>query len=211
MAARRLTPTSYAVLGYLSITPMSGYDLTAAVRKSIDQFWQISKSQIYKELPLLEADDLVIATHVEQDRYPDKRIYEITSLGKTALDTWLNSSELPSSVSRIPELLKLFFGHRMDDASIRSMLRASRQAHADSVARFETLIGQLDAVPSARYVVATARYGLLDAQMVVTWIDDTLRTLDATDAPQATDDVDTLDLIRNVPPRPRDAERAHEV
>lgn len=210
MAARRLTPTSYAVLGYLSITPMSGYDLTAAVRKSIDQFWQISKSQIYKELPLLEADGLVTVTHVEQDRYPDKRIYEITGDGETALDIWLNSGELPPSTSRIPELLKLFFGHRMDDAAIRTMLGASRQEHLDSIARFKILIEQLHTVPSARYVLATARYGLLDAQMVVTWIDETLRTLDAADNPAPSDGVDTLDLIRRVPPRPHDVERARD-
>jgi DNA-binding PadR family transcriptional regulator len=204
MVARRLTPTSYAVLGYLSMTPMSGYDLTAAVRKSIDQFWQISKSQIYKELPLLEADGLVTARHVEQDRYPDKRIYEITGDGKIALDTWLNSSELPSAMSRIPELLKLFFGHRMDPASIRSMLGTSRQAHADSVARLETLIEQLDGVAGARYARAAARYGLLDARMVVTWIDETLETLDIAEDQVVADHTDALDVIRRIPPRPRD-------
>lgn len=204
MAARRLTPTSYAVLGYLSITPMSGYDLTAAVRKSIDQFWQISKSQIYKELPLLEDDGLVTATNVAQDRYPDKRIYAITDDGEIALDTWLASSELPSSVSRIPELLKVFFGHRMDNDSIRTMLVASRQEHTDSIARLETIIDQLDAVSTARYVRATARYGLMDAQMVVAWIDETLQTLDVTDDQIPTGDVESLDVIRRIPPRPRD-------
>lgn len=211
MAARRLTPTSYAVLGYLSITPMSGYDLTAAVRKSIDQFWQISKSQIYKELPLLEADGFVTATDVAQDRYPDKRIYVITADGETALDNWLTSSALPRSVCRIPELLKLFFGHRMDSESISTMLIASRLEHTESIARFETLIEQLEAVPSAQYVLATARYGLLDAQMVVTWIDETLNTLDVTDPQVVADDVDTLDLIRRIPPRPRDVEHPSDL
>lgn len=183
---------------------MSGYDLTTAVRKSIDQFWQISKSQIYKELPLLEVDGLVTATNITQDRYPDKRVYAITDGGEIALDSWLASSELPSPVSRIPELLKLFFGHRIDNDSIRRMLVASRQDHADSIARLETLIEQLDAVPAARYVRATARYGLLDAEMVVAWIDETLQTLDVTDDQILADDLDSLDMIRRIPPRPRD-------
>lgn len=206
MPSRRLTPTSYALLGYLSMTPMSGYDLTAAIRKSIDQFWQISKTQIYRELPLLEADGLVTGTDVAQDRYPDKRIYEITDAGTNSLDAWLTGDELPSQVSRIPELLKLFFGHRMNDDTIRSMLLTSRQEHIDSIARMEVLIAQLDDVPDARYVRATARYGLLDAEMVVAWIDETLSILGNADTRLPPDDMDTLDVIRRVPPRPHDIE-----
>jgi len=146
------------------------------------------------------------ASHVAQDRYPDKRVFAITDSGETALDTWLNSSERPPSAIRIPELLKLFFGHRMDGESIRTMLGTSREEHVQSIARFETLIEQFDAVPSARFALATARYGLLEAQMVVTWIDETLETHDA-DGDQiigdqiAVDDLDSLDAIRRIPPR----------
>ena len=190
------------------MTPMSGYDLTAAIRKSIDQFWQISKTQIYRELPLLEADGLITGTDIAQDRYPDKRMYDITDAGAIALDAWLNSEELPSAVSRIPELLKLFFGHRMDDATIRAMLLTSRQEHIDSIDRMKTLIAQLDDIPDARYVRATARYGLLDAKTVVVWIDETLAILDNGDPPLLTNDFDPLETIRRVPPRPRDVKPA---
>ena len=207
MGSRRLSPTSYALLGYLSMTPMSGYDLTVAVRKSIDMFWQISKSQIYKELPLLEADGLITGTDVAQDHYPDKRVYELTPAGTAALDDWLANGELPAQVSKIPELLKLFFGHRMDDRDIRTMLLATRSDHAASVTRLEELIAQLDDYPPARWVRATARYGLLDHRAVIEWIDETLQTLEADDHPRPSDPSDTLDVMRRVPPRPRDVIR----
>ncbi|MDJ0769479.1 MAG: PadR family transcriptional regulator [Ilumatobacter sp.] len=204
MGTRRLSPTSYALLGYLSMTPMSGYDLTVAVRKSIDMFWQISKSQIYKELPLLEADALITGTDVAQDHYPDKRVYQLTPAGAAALDDWLANGELPPPVSKIPELLKLFFGHRMDDRDIRAMLLATRSDHVASVARLEELIAQLDDYPPARWVRATARYGLLEHRAVIEWVDETLLTLEADDHPQPDDTADALDVIRRVPPRPRD-------
>src|SRR6266498_1174193 len=46
----RLTTTSHAILGLLSIAPMSGYDLYQAVEGSTGHFWPISKSQVYAEL-----------------------------------------------------------------------------------------------------------------------------------------------------------------
>lgn len=204
MGSRRLSPTSYALLGYLSMTPMSGYDLTVAVRKSVDMFWQISKSQIYKELPLLEADGLVAGIDVAQDHYPDKRVYQLTPTGIATLDDWLANGALPAPVSKIPELLKLFFGHRMDDDDIRSMLIATRRDHVVSIARMEELVAQLDDYPPARWVRASARYGLLEHRAVVAWVDETLQMLEAGDRRPPSDPADTLDVIRNVPPRPSD-------
>lgn len=211
MAARRLTPTSYALLGYLSMTPMSGYDLASAIRKSVDQFWPVSKSQIYKELPQLEADELIRGAAVAQEQYPDKRVYRVTEAGIDALDDWLHDGRLPNGVAKIPELLKLFFGHRMDVDAVRTMLLNSRRDRTDSIERLELLVAQLEGVPESFYVRATARYGILDSQMVVEWIDETLADLDERTARidqavgEPADSGATLDAIRNAPPRPRDA------
>lgn len=205
VTSRRLTPTSYALLGYLSMTPMSGYDLASAIRKSVDQFWPVSKSQIYKELPQLEAEALILGTAVAQDQYPDKRIYTITDTGVEALDGWLHDEKLPNAMARIPELLKLFFGHRMDDDAVRMMLLNYRRDRVSSVERLELLLAQLDAVPGTFYVRATARYGLLDARMVVEWIDETLAALDHPAEKAVADGSSALDAIRNVPQRPGDA------
>ncbi len=201
MPHRRLTPTSYTLLGYLSITPMSGYDLTAAIHRSVAQFWPVSKSQIYKELPRLEADGLIAGTEVSQQLIPDKRIYATTSAGLAELDRWLAGDDLPPTLSRMPELLKLFFGHRMGDQAIRSMLLAERAAETAAVARFEAILAHLEAVPAARYVRATARYGLISSKAYIKWVDETLAEL-AREIPDTASDVDLLELIRAVPPRP---------
>ncbi len=201
MPPRRLTPTSHTLLGYLAITPMSGYDLTTAVHRSVAQFWPISKSQIYKELPRLEADGFIAGTDVSQDLLPDKRVYETTAAGLAELDHWLADDELPPMLSRLPVLLKLFFGHRMGDEPIRSMLLAERGSETAAIARFEAVLAHLESVPAARYVRATARYGLITARANVEWVDETLAELDQ-EIPDSTADVDLLEFIRAVPRRP---------
>lgn len=200
MPDRRLTPTSYTLLGYLSITPMSGYDLATAIHRSVAQFWPVSKSQIYKELPRLEADGFVTGTDVNQRLLPDKRVYETTIAGLAEFDRWLAEDELPPMLSRLPELLKLFFGHRMDDNAIRSMLIAERASQTAANARFEAVIAHLDAEPGARYVRATARYGLITGRAYIEWVDETLADLDH-EHPTTTPDVDLPEFIRAVPPR----------
>ncbi len=200
MPDRRLTPTSYTLLGYLSITPMSGYDLATAIHRSVAQFWPVSKSQIYKELPRLEADGFITGIDVNQRLLPDKRIYETTITGLTEFDRWLAEDELPPMLSRLPELLKLFFGHRMGDNAIRSMLIAERASQTAANARLEAVIAHLDPEPAARHVRATARYGLITGRAYIEWVDETLADLDQ-EHPTTTPDVDLPEFIRAVPPR----------
>ncbi|MEM8619750.1 MAG: PadR family transcriptional regulator [Actinomycetota bacterium] len=200
MPSRQLTPTSYTLLGYLSITPMSGYDLATAIHGSVAQFWPVSKSQIYKELPQLEADRLIVGTDVSQQLRPDKRVYDTTNAGLIELDRWLADDDLPPAVARIPELLKLFFGHRMSHEAIRSMLLTERAAQLEAMTRFEAVIDHLDSEPSARYVRATARYGLLAGEAWIRWADETLADLER-DPIDATPGLDLAEFIRAVPPR----------
>lgn len=200
MPDRRLTPTSYTLLGYLSMTSMSGYDLATAIHRSVAQFWPVSKSQVYKELPQLEADGFITGTDVSQRLVPDKRVYETTIAGLAEFDRWLADGDMPPMLTRLPELLKLFFGHRMDDKAIRSMLMAERASQLVANARFEAVIAHLDAEPSARYVRATARYGLITGNAYVEWVDETLADLDY-EVASTTSDLDLLEFIRSVPPR----------
>jgi DNA-binding PadR family transcriptional regulator len=108
----RLTTSSHAILGLLSIAPMSGYDLFQAVERSVGRFWPISRSQVYAELARLEPLGLVQGTDVPQERLPDKRVFQLTMAGEEALDAWLGHGELEHPQFRISFLLKILFGHR---------------------------------------------------------------------------------------------------
>ena len=48
--ATDLNPTAASLLGYLDVGPMTGWDLNEFVRASIGNFWNVTRSQVYREL-----------------------------------------------------------------------------------------------------------------------------------------------------------------
>ena len=86
-----MTPSvpTFVVLGLLAKRPGSGYDIVAFAERSVSFFWPLSRSQLYTELSRLEDLGWASGTTVEQDRYPNKRVYEPTPAGMTALREWL--------------------------------------------------------------------------------------------------------------------------
>lgn len=71
----------YALLGFISTEPASGFDLAREFGESMGWFWYASHSQIYPELRRLEEDGLVTSTEVDGSPGKQKRIYRITEQG----------------------------------------------------------------------------------------------------------------------------------
>jgi DNA-binding PadR family transcriptional regulator len=126
----KIPTTTFAVLGLLGRSPMSGYDLVRFVEYSIAHFWTINKSHVYKELARLEELGYITGTSVRQERLPDKRIYKQTAAGRKALLEWLNSPSYEPDRFRSGFLVKLFFGEAMEPERRREMLSDYR-AHAE--------------------------------------------------------------------------------
>ena len=49
----------HAILGLLSIQPMSGYDLNRAFSNTVAHFWYADQSQIYRTLDKLDRKSVV--------------------------------------------------------------------------------------------------------------------------------------------------------
>jgi PadR family transcriptional regulator, regulatory protein AphA len=133
VARKKVTTTSFAVLGLLALRPWSGYELTKQVQRSLRYFWPKSESLIYSEPPHLVDQGLAEVT-----REGRKKVYAITPRGREALEEWLRSPVTP------PEL------------EFEAMLRL---AFADQVSREDVLeaIGQSSAWARARYREAQAQ------------------------------------------------------
>ncbi|HEX6489068.1 MAG TPA: PadR family transcriptional regulator [Candidatus Dormibacteraeota bacterium] len=167
--ARPLPTSSYAVLGLLSLTPMSGYDLAQAVDKSIGHFWPMSKTQVYSELGRLDSLGLVEGHAIEQERLPDKRVFRLTEAGSRALDQWLDSQDHEGPTFRIPALVKIFFGHRMSRERVAQVLE---DVAGDADAESEQLRGiteLLEQIPKAAHPWASALYGLRMSEACAAW------------------------------------------
>jgi PadR family transcriptional regulator AphA len=127
----------YALLGFLGLDSMTGYELKQNLDRSTQQFWHAGLNQIYPTLKQLEGDGLVIARTEPQVGRPDRRRYSITPAGREQLEAWL--SELPESLppSKNAGLLKLFFSGSLDNEAILRQLEAQLELHRKQLQRYE--------------------------------------------------------------------------
>jgi len=75
----------HAVLAALLEGEASGYQLAKRFDVAVANFWSATPQQLYRELDKLEADGLVDARLVRQQRRPDKRVFTLTDAGRAEL------------------------------------------------------------------------------------------------------------------------------
>jgi PadR family transcriptional regulator AphA len=86
----------YAILGFLSWTPQTGYDLKKLFEESATFHWSGNNNQIYKALVELHNEGLVTLQVQQQVDRPPRKIYSISEQGLSALREWvLSEPELP--------------------------------------------------------------------------------------------------------------------
>jgi PadR family transcriptional regulator, regulatory protein AphA len=114
--------SEYAILGMLSLKPMSGYDIRKNVQQSIAHFWNESYGQIYPTLRRLAARSLVERHAGEGNRRSRRQVYALTKKGRLHLRGWL--AEAPQQRPfRNELLLKLFFGRHAPPLAPPSIFR----------------------------------------------------------------------------------------
>lgn len=120
-----LNATAASLLGFLHDGPKTGWDLQQAVEASIGNFWNVTRSQVYRELKTLATAALVTAGKTgERDRVP----YMITKAGKKAFAKWIGR-EPEAGIMRMPLVVTVFFGSHVDPAKLRKSLQAARLEH----------------------------------------------------------------------------------
>src|SRR5260221_14733511 len=81
----RTRSTPYAVLGMLSLAPMSGYDIRKEAESSIGYFWSESFGQLYPALRELRAQGWIRLRAGRRGGSRERHVYEITEPGREAL------------------------------------------------------------------------------------------------------------------------------
>jgi DNA-binding PadR family transcriptional regulator len=120
-----------AILGFLGERPRSGYDLkTRCFDDAVKDFWTADQAQIYRTLERLQSSKLVSSSRKRQAGKPDRKVFEITSLGRQTLTAWL-SHGIPLAPPRDPFLLQLYFAAELSDEVITQQLATRRDAHQE--------------------------------------------------------------------------------
>jgi DNA-binding PadR family transcriptional regulator len=126
----------YAILGLLAREALSGYDLTSLMRRRVGFFWQARHSQIYPELARLEGEGLVTHAVVEQRDRPDKKVYEITASGLSALKEWVTAPP-EQRPARDELVLKAYSVWLADREKAVSLFREQQGLHKERLLDYE--------------------------------------------------------------------------
>ena len=136
------SPSKYALLGFLSLRPMSGYDIKKTVEQSIAYFWNESYGQIYPLLKKLAGEGLAIRRTEKNSGKPDRLVYSITDRGREELRRWLARAP-QTQPPRSELLLKLFFSSPQDLAANLSHVEEMRATHRAALAEYDRVEQQL--------------------------------------------------------------------
>lgn len=166
----QLSPTSYVVLGLVSVRPRAGHELTGYAERSVGNFFPLTRSHVYSELERLSGLGLLAATEVPQERFPTKRVYAITAAGEDVLREWLEESPVGSERQRNLFLVRVFFADRMAPARLEAILAEYESQARARRDRLRDVVERLEDRPQAVFRRATAMFGVRREQAKLDWL-----------------------------------------
>ncbi len=178
----RTSQTELAVLGALSVEPMTGYRLRAEITDTLGHFWHESFGQIYPTLKALETAGLIA-----REGTAGSGPFHITPAGTARLRALL-AEPFTTPPARDPLLLRLFFGRHVDPDLTRERLVQALDAtvrRSEEFARLRAEIEEQDPA-DATYWLLTLSAGEHAAQARVAWAREALELLDRNAVDQAT-------------------------
>lgn len=108
MSSQSGFPLDKAVLGFLMQGPAHGYALHERAEEELGRIWYMGMSNVYATLKDLERAGSVDAT-LDDESYPPRKVYAITSQGKSAFLSWVREPVLAMRDMRVEFLAKLYF------------------------------------------------------------------------------------------------------
>jgi DNA-binding PadR family transcriptional regulator len=126
----------YALLGFLSYKPMTGYELKQHFDRSIYYFWNANLSQIYPTLNRMEKESMLTMEVEYQEDRPNRKVYHITEAGHNELRRWLQEpADVPPT--RDAFLIKVFFGGKLKEEEMLAQLRHQLALHQERLAAYQ--------------------------------------------------------------------------
>ncbi|MDX1959865.1 MAG: PadR family transcriptional regulator [Leptospiraceae bacterium] len=173
---KRKSKSRYAILGMISLKPMSGYEIKQSIESSIGYFWQESYGQIYPILKELHTEKLVTSKTRKVGKANEKIVYRITEKGEKELTTWLEEQYEEESY-RNELLLKLFFGKKVSLEKNLSQLAKRKKSIEQNIEHFESLYQKtketLAKNKNLNYWLSTLEYGIEIKKAELRWLSNT--------------------------------------
>jgi PadR family transcriptional regulator AphA len=167
MSTPRLSPSSYLVLGMVSLLGKpTTYEINRQVGYTVGQFWSFPPSQLYAETARLAAAGLLAEEREEGGRH--RRYYTITDQGRSALGDWLGDPTSPPPELRHAGLLKLFFSELTTTDQLVALARTQEAWHREQLVGYQAIMDRYQDRPELAHRMAAARLIFAQSQ---TWVD----------------------------------------
>src|SRR4051794_22213816 len=138
-AMKKLTTTSYAILGLLALRRWSAYELLQQMQRNVGAFWPRAERGIYDEPKNLVAHGFASAVD-ERNGRRSRTVYAITPAGRRAYQAWLAEESPPPQFESEAVLRIAFAEHGTKQAALDTL--AALRAQAEERRRFTTEIAR---------------------------------------------------------------------
>ncbi|WP_371658162.1 PadR family transcriptional regulator [Streptomyces sp. NBC_00280] len=149
-----------AVMAALIEGEASGYDLAKGFDASVANFWMSTPQQLYRELDRMEAEGLITARVVEQERRPNKRLFSLTEAGHEAVHAYTAEPLGRPAVVRDELMVKVQCLDAGDIDAVRKAVAERVEWATAKLARYERLRQRLlDGRSEEAYFAEAERIG----------------------------------------------------
>lgn len=172
--------TRYAILGVLSLSACTGYDIKKYCDNIISHFWNENFGHIYPVLKQLLVEGAIMK--VEDIETSRKKTYEISDKGREEFLNWL-MEPIEYQPARSEFLLKLSFSSNLPKENIMTMVKDYKQRHMLKIENYREMEDYLNKEEDTSqhtqkfYVLSPLRYGILASEAAIKWCDEVLETL----------------------------------
>ena len=132
--------TEHVLLGAMMCGARYGYEMLQFLEDTLGSTWRVSTSQLYSLLKRLEEEGLVKSKIKPQDTRPSKRIFSLTSEGRSVFRKWLKTPCQHVRDMRVEFLAKIFFIKNLSLANGKELVEKQKGLLEGSRSRFLLLM-----------------------------------------------------------------------
>lgn len=174
--------TNHVILGLLSESPLTGYQIKKIIDTRFRFFWSESYGQLYPALKSLNASGLIEEIVTGEERKRSQNTYRITQDGFATLQQWVRQPIDRESV-RFEILLKMYFSHLVDAEVMIHHLLKFQQTHTRDLQilmLFESEMKTiLDQHPNHPNVLRVIDFGQKVNEAYLNWSRETIQFLES--------------------------------
>lgn len=167
-----INPTAASLLGFLHEGPMTAWDLAEVAKRRIGGSWNITRSQIYREVNALSNSGMV---KLGERGQRDKREITLTQKGRETFAKWL-TQDPAEEIIRFPLLLSVSFADHLPFEDIKRFVAAHQPIHEARLAAYRKEYDKVAQSGAHKTSGAsmTFAFGIQYEEMVLRWMQDIL-------------------------------------